>query len=282
MLWLCAIFSSSCPRRCLEAPSGEAGALRMPLSGLAAHQEWELHGKRVVLPVVSVVQLAPPQTNWVGVPECGCLALQALSTLGQVIPLANLTPAISRTVGIAKAELSVVSMRIQADVRQKLQLLGLPLASASATTPLHYCWPSSWGFHLSLTKLITNSCCIISKLLLSSLSRCVYSVCCLLPLLFSSWAGKGEFVAPKHPSPHSLAGPAWVMDGINTTGEMETLSRPRQLLLSAEWPWSGLRRRGWQCQAFRAGCALWSLPHPGLPQLPKPLRCLGAPPEQPK
>lgn len=120
MLWLCAIFSSSCPRRCLEAPSGEAGALRMPLSRLAAHQEWELHGKRVVLPVVSVVQLAPPQTNWVGVPECGCLALQALSTLGQVIPLANLTPAISRTVGIAKAELSVVSMRIQAEVQPKI------------------------------------------------------------------------------------------------------------------------------------------------------------------
>lgn len=42
-----------------------------------------------------------------------------------MIPLADLTPAISRTAGIAKAELSVVSMRIQAEVQQKLQLLGL-------------------------------------------------------------------------------------------------------------------------------------------------------------
>lgn len=66
---------------------------------------------------------APPQTNGVGVPFCGCLALRALFTLGQVIPLANLTPAISRTVGIAKTELSVVSMRIQGEVQQKLQFL---------------------------------------------------------------------------------------------------------------------------------------------------------------
>lgn len=121
---------------------------------------------------------APAQTNGVGVPFWGCLALQTLATLGQAILLANLTPASSRTAGIAKTELSVVSMRIQAEVQQKLQLLGLPLAFASATTLLHYCWPSSWGFHLSMTKFIANPCCIISKLLLSSLLRCVTSTLC--------------------------------------------------------------------------------------------------------
>lgn len=120
MLWLCAIFT----------PHAHTGAWRLPVERLVPCEchcpGWQhtrsasTPGKRVVLPVVSVVQLAPPQTNWVGVPVCGCLALQALSTLGQVIPLANLTPAISRTVGIAKAELSVVSMRIQAEVQPKI------------------------------------------------------------------------------------------------------------------------------------------------------------------
>lgn len=50
-----------------------------------------------------------------------------------------------------------------------------------------------------------------------------YTMCCLLPLLSTSWADKGEFAASKHPSPHPPAAPAWALDDINTTGsEMET------------------------------------------------------------
>lgn len=69
MLWLCAIFSSSSPRRCLEAPSGgkeRAGSLEMS-AGWHHTREWELDGKRVVLPAVSLVELAsttPNKLSW--------------------------------------------------------------------------------------------------------------------------------------------------------------------------------------------------------------------------